>query len=470
MSNRIPISKKLRFEVFKRDKFQCQYCGRKAPDVVLEVDHITPVATGGDNNITNLITSCFDCNRGKKDTPLNINQTLEKQRLQMEILQEKREQLEMIFEWRKELNDLEEYQDSLFSQYIEDKIKPFTMTDQFKHTILKTLSKYSYEDIITAIDLSAKKYLRYDDNGELTQDSVNNYLNKIGGILNNAKMPPIQQKINYVKGICRNRFEYFDNRRANQLLNEYVDSLKSKGLSEEQIIQDLETDVVEITKNKSNWSQWKNHIEKWIDDISKWETENDPENEYNTNQYYPSIENDNSEEISNETFDSTSIENCKMNTETMDDDVEENFDEGLYSIDMASFCFIRDIKEMIDYTSHIANNLCNCIPSLHTLIPTIENYLRNWLHDINQSIKNNQTYDWNDFDTLIRTNDCFSFFDSDDKMQIISKKILIVYIKHVFLHYYQYLENEHLLNRFDDISQQIYYWWEKEFYENSNQS
>ena len=33
------ISKKARFEVFKRDSFTCQYCGRTAPDVVLHLDH-----------------------------------------------------------------------------------------------------------------------------------------------------------------------------------------------------------------------------------------------------------------------------------------------------------------------------------------------------------------------------------------------------------------------------------------------
>mgnify|MGYP003405974009 CR=1 FL=1 len=47
------ISKKIRFEVFKRDNFTCQYCGRMAPDVVLEVDHINPVSKGGDNDISN---------------------------------------------------------------------------------------------------------------------------------------------------------------------------------------------------------------------------------------------------------------------------------------------------------------------------------------------------------------------------------------------------------------------------------
>lgn len=67
MTKRQPISKALRFEVFKRDKFTCQYCGRSAPDVNLQIDHIHPVAKGGDNDILNLITSCADCNSGKRD-------------------------------------------------------------------------------------------------------------------------------------------------------------------------------------------------------------------------------------------------------------------------------------------------------------------------------------------------------------------------------------------------------------------
>lgn len=64
--SRKPISKKLRFEVFKRDSFICQYCGKSAPSVVLEVDHIEPVSKGGTNDILNLVTSCFDCNNGRR--------------------------------------------------------------------------------------------------------------------------------------------------------------------------------------------------------------------------------------------------------------------------------------------------------------------------------------------------------------------------------------------------------------------
>lgn len=61
------IGKTLRFEIFARDAFTCQYCGRRPPDVVLEVDHIHPQSKGGLDEPVNLITSCFDCNRGKRD-------------------------------------------------------------------------------------------------------------------------------------------------------------------------------------------------------------------------------------------------------------------------------------------------------------------------------------------------------------------------------------------------------------------
>jgi hypothetical protein len=59
------ISKKRRFELFKRDGFACQYCGAKPPGAILEIDHIVAVAEGGADDDSNLITSCFPCNRGK---------------------------------------------------------------------------------------------------------------------------------------------------------------------------------------------------------------------------------------------------------------------------------------------------------------------------------------------------------------------------------------------------------------------
>lgn len=71
------ISKKLRFEIFKRDQFTCQYCGQHPPSVILHIDHVVPVKCGGETDIDNLITSCASCNLGKSansltDVPISL--------------------------------------------------------------------------------------------------------------------------------------------------------------------------------------------------------------------------------------------------------------------------------------------------------------------------------------------------------------------------------------------------------------
>lgn len=74
----IPL--KIREEIFKRDSYSCQYCGRKeSSEVKLEIEHIIPVAKGGDNDITNFLTACEECNAGKSDTLLNDNTFIESQ-------------------------------------------------------------------------------------------------------------------------------------------------------------------------------------------------------------------------------------------------------------------------------------------------------------------------------------------------------------------------------------------------------
>ena len=62
---REPISKRLRFQVLRRDNYCCVYCGRRAPSVTLEIDHQVPVSAGGGNDLENLVAACLECNRGK---------------------------------------------------------------------------------------------------------------------------------------------------------------------------------------------------------------------------------------------------------------------------------------------------------------------------------------------------------------------------------------------------------------------
>jgi hypothetical protein len=68
------VSKRLRYEILRRDNHTCRYCGGVAPDVVLTVDHVTPTALGGSDAPENLVAACKDCNSGKTsvspDAPL----------------------------------------------------------------------------------------------------------------------------------------------------------------------------------------------------------------------------------------------------------------------------------------------------------------------------------------------------------------------------------------------------------------
>ena len=63
-----------RQNVFKRDGFECQYCGTRND---LTLDHIVPKAKGGKSTWMNLITACKECNARKGDyTPEEIGFSL----------------------------------------------------------------------------------------------------------------------------------------------------------------------------------------------------------------------------------------------------------------------------------------------------------------------------------------------------------------------------------------------------------
>lgn len=57
------ISKRLRFEILRRDNFACRYCHRDK--VIITVDHVIPRTLGGTDHPSNLVASCDDCNAGK---------------------------------------------------------------------------------------------------------------------------------------------------------------------------------------------------------------------------------------------------------------------------------------------------------------------------------------------------------------------------------------------------------------------
>lgn len=147
----------IRFEVFKRDGFKCQYCGRTPPAVILEIDHINPRAEGGRDCIENYITACFDCNRGKgkrklDSLPVALGDTIE-------TIKERRRQLQA---FNRLIETIEkEYQVGIdkVNQAFQETFPDRILTDNFGRTSIKTFLKLLPPTrVLEAMSLACSKH------------------------------------------------------------------------------------------------------------------------------------------------------------------------------------------------------------------------------------------------------------------------------------------------------------------------
>ena len=60
-----------RHNIFKRDDYRCQYCGKKPGSEELTIDHVIPKAIGGKTTWENCVLSCVECNSIKGSFLLN---------------------------------------------------------------------------------------------------------------------------------------------------------------------------------------------------------------------------------------------------------------------------------------------------------------------------------------------------------------------------------------------------------------
>lgn len=183
VANAAPVSKRLRFEVFKRDGFTCQYCGTRPPDVILELDHIEPRAVGGGNDNINLITSCFDCNRGKGKRELGHvtirpDADIEFFRTQQEIAEAKRFLLAKVELDRVRatvVDTIQDHWDHLLR--MEEHAVPADAV------VLGWLNRYSPEEVIAAVDIFSRIYLQKSH----TFNRFEKCVSYMGGILRNKR-------------------------------------------------------------------------------------------------------------------------------------------------------------------------------------------------------------------------------------------------------------------------------------------
>lgn len=239
MGKRKAISKKTRFEVFKRDKFTCQYCGRTIPDVVLHIDHIKPVSKGGTNDIMNLITSCSECNLGKGARELSDDSVIKKQQKQLKLLADKNEQLEMMLKWRDELQAYSEKELNAVNQRITN-LTNWELSDYGRQKVKRLVKEFTIQVVLDAVDIAFEKY--YDG----TENSWQVAFDKIGGICFNRtrKDSDLAYYYNYLRKACRERFYYVNENTLKRLVKDYI---RSDTAFEE---------IKDILDDSANWSDF----------------------------------------------------------------------------------------------------------------------------------------------------------------------------------------------------------------------
>lgn len=61
---RASLSRSKRRQIYDRDGRVCSYCGDTSGP--FQIDHVFPLALGGDNSLGNLVVACRSCNSSKR--------------------------------------------------------------------------------------------------------------------------------------------------------------------------------------------------------------------------------------------------------------------------------------------------------------------------------------------------------------------------------------------------------------------
>jgi hypothetical protein len=258
---RKPIGPKIRFEVFKRDSFKCQYCGASAPEVLLQVDHVKPIAAGGDDDLLNYLTSCVPCNQGKGARELSDNSVVEKQRDQLEELQARREQLDMMLQWRDGLAGLQAATVEALVKRVQDLTPGWEITDLGRQNVARWLRDYPIGELIGAAERSAVSYLERDKRGAITEASWSTFFSKIpriAAVERAAAKDPYLRDLLYVRAVLRNHvnFGWWAQRDCMPLLRRAI----AAGIEPEEL--------KHLAKQATKWDWFAETLEGWITDAT----------------------------------------------------------------------------------------------------------------------------------------------------------------------------------------------------------
>ena len=195
----------------------------------------------------NLITSCFDCNRGKGKRKLTENKEMQLQIQQLKEINQKREQLEMMLKWKQELDNFENEQVNKIETLLQEKTG-YTFSEYGKKVCKNNIKEFGFDEVYESTIISINQYYNKNDDDSVTK--VSNYIGKICHTRRRQKDNPLEYKINYLCKIAKNRFSYFDNIKTRIYLRKFFE------------LDDFEY-LKEIFCESRNWTDLKNNLESY---------------------------------------------------------------------------------------------------------------------------------------------------------------------------------------------------------------
>lgn len=252
------ISRRLLFDVFARDHFECCLCHAHAPNVPLTVKLDKPLEEGGDLLATNLKTICQECYNREKGLPVP------KPIAQYAI---RHEQMRLILHWKKEAATFFNDNTELIADYFAGALGLPRLGAMQRIPIKKALRHASVEDVIDIMDEALLNTIRYDKATEApTESSIDKFYDTFPRYLYVASHPEPQRSMYIVRGRLR-RLAFFNDKKALAALNEMATRLKDVGMDTDEVSAELRGQIAFLSSASVDYNDWKRQADAYITSI-----------------------------------------------------------------------------------------------------------------------------------------------------------------------------------------------------------
>ena len=254
------MSPTLRRRILARDKFTCTECGKQVPRVYLYIDKILSQGTAeelGDIPEEDKYTClCENCSRKHRH---------KLQSRGLVTASDRRAQLDLLIAWRREEETLSDVAFDIILDYIRPQVKSAYLYKAEKAKIRNYLKTYDILDILNAIDISVAKYARFEGD-DCLQDSVTEIVNKMGGILYNNTLGPVDSEVSHIRHICRKNFpDDYNDRDARTILHEFIEGLRHQRVTEDaEVLVELADKPKRLAGQCGTFAQWCRSMQEYL--------------------------------------------------------------------------------------------------------------------------------------------------------------------------------------------------------------